>query len=73
MYSGRNQLRKKRKRGIEMKNIRDNRLKPCPFCGGCAVLNRNHAAECIECGAKTESMGTDYGAISLWNKRVSND
>lgn len=49
-------------------------LKPCPFCGGKAVLceNTDYAyVYCKECGSQTdESHGTAGAAVAAWNTRV---
>ena len=54
----------------------DVKLRPCPFCGGGAVLTEDRYAysgapfkvECQNCGANR----TDYergGAVAAWNRR----
>lgn len=49
-------------------------LKPCPFCGGKAVLceNTDYAyVYCKECGSQTdESHGTAGAAVAAWNTRA---
>ena len=49
-------------------------LKPCPFCGGEAVLceNTDYAyVYCKECGSQTdESHGTAGAAVAAWNTRA---
>ncbi len=48
-------------------------LKPCPFCGGGAVIsadmNSHPDAACDSCGANTSGRGVD-GAIAAWNRRA---
>lgn len=55
-------------------------LKPCPFCGGMAVLSTGgeHFAipECTECGATLPaSFGADRQekATAAWNRRTHDD
>jgi Lar family restriction alleviation protein len=47
-------------------------LKPCPFCGGNAIL---YAAgipyvRCDNCGTQTTAYQTPDHAITAWNRRV---
>ncbi len=50
-------------------------LRPCPFCGGEAVLNfddlRFYSIECHECGIRTRSTLNKYLLIRDWNHRTS--
>ena len=54
-------------------------LKPCPFCGGRACVNRNRyvGVECLECGAKARSTKCTEGneardvVTKRWNSRVA--
>jgi hypothetical protein len=59
-------------------------LRPCPFCGGEAILVKNDFAcsvRCTKCGAETRDAETCMGlyttyyaiineAAELWNKRA---
>jgi Lar family restriction alleviation protein len=61
-------------------------LKPCPFCGGGAVLRRGNKDKhgyfvvCHTCGAKTAFFSDKYTshvenktqAIEAWNRRADN-
>lgn len=58
----------------------NSKLKPCPFCGGKAVVEKAgypHHVFCIKCGAKTT--GTGYAeegelvAVEKWNRRVESN
>lgn len=50
------------------------RLKPCPFCGGEAVISGCDGGEwsviCIVCDASIGYKGTEREAIEAWNIRV---
>lgn len=67
-------------------NIKDIKLKPCPFCGGKAKLIINMQSfepyamvRCENCSAKTKNVmqSVDYcavdEAVKLWNQRMSRD
>lgn len=50
------------------------KLKPCPFCGGEAELikiynTQWHYVQCVKCKVKTEHK-TEQEAINAWNTRV---
>ena len=59
-----------------------NELKPCPFCGGEAILKRYATKElfrkqlqhpyvqCCICNIRTELVRTDAEAIIKWNRRL---
>ena len=61
-------------------------LKPCPFCGGKAVVNVNDGVKvvCTECGARTLELVDGYSqgrptgdavwsTIEKWNRRADNE
>ena len=52
----------------------NDKLKPCPFCGGEAMLekipNRSFIVRCPKCGAKTPYWSWSAAAIETWNKRA---
>ena len=57
-------------------------LKPCPFCGGKALLSHDHAGEgasyvrCEKCGLesvrfiKSFECASDDRAVEFWNRRA---
>ena len=58
------------------------RLKPCPFCGGVATIERRvskytgkmytyHVVICQECHASTGWHGTKGKAREAWNRRAN--
>lgn len=57
----------------------EEKLKPCPFCGGEAILKTNHGFNkevissftyCEECGVATRSYALEKTAIEAWNRRA---
>lgn len=61
-------------------------LKPCPFCGGNAVVHVNDGVRvlCVECGANSKCLVDGYlkgrptgsaihAVIKAWNRRTEND
>ena len=51
------------------------KLKPCPFCGGKAILSADkhyniYSVWCDECCAGTSNYGEEKEAIDAWNSRV---
>lgn len=51
-------------------------LKPCPFCGGNAVVDMDESwyweykAYCALCGVSMEYFETKKEAVEAWNRRV---
>ena len=55
------------------------KLKPCPFCGGKAILykqrastlfSETHTIGCSKCGISTFEKRTKKQVITLWNRRI---
>ena len=51
------------------------KLKPCPFCGGKAILSEDKRTDvysvfCNECYTETSLQCTEQEAIEAWNRRV---
>jgi Lar family restriction alleviation protein len=52
-------------------------LKPCPFCGGKAEIQRmgtgrqSMIIECVECGCSLETGETWIDEHSSWNQRIT--
>lgn len=58
-----------------------NELKPCPFCGGKAIVEGHHnrfvewyLCSCPECHVSQagNEYGFKFGAIEAWNRRTEN-
>ena len=60
------------------------KLKPCPFCGGKAILNGDPRVnfafcECEKCGARTNTVRISLQycandvAIAAWNRRQNDE
>ena len=48
-------------------------LKPCPFCGGKAVIlehNRIYRIQCEKCWIRTANNHSEICAVLEWNNRV---
>lgn len=57
--------------------MKDERVKPCPFCGGEAEIIKAHLfggdiyiCRCVDCVAQSAFCGTKEEAIAAWNRRV---
>ena len=57
--------------------MKDERVKPCPFCGGEAEIIKAHffggyqyACRCVDCVAQSAFCGTKEEAVTEWNRRV---
>lgn len=54
---------------------RNDKLSPCPFCGGPAELANKgamgHKARCTSCDAERSCRATPTEAIEAWNKRAT--
>ena len=58
-------------------------LKPCPFCGGSAILEDNtwdgtgstlqYQVRCLWCGALSTKCCPEEEAIKAWNRRYHDD
>lgn len=62
--------------------LKNEKLKPCPFCGGDAEIGDHRASvyvECTECGATSAEIMAhiDYCAkdiaIEKWNERINHE
>lgn len=67
--------------------MRNEKLKPCPFCGGEAEITKSYGlpldgyvyVECLNCGASVRriKISADYcandKAVELWNKGRADD
>lgn len=52
--------------------MNNEKLKPCPFCGGEAVvhtLGTGYMVECLECAVSTVCENTKAEAVAAWNRR----
>ena len=57
--------------------MKDERVKPCPFCGGEAEIIKAHLfggdiyiCRCVDCVAQSAFCGTKEEAVAEWNRRV---
>lgn len=58
-----------------MKDCAQEKLKPCPFCGGKAKADYNcnynyHYVFCRDCDARVYNYDSEEKAIEEWNKRI---
>lgn len=54
----------------------DDRLRPCPFCGGGAVIKGTALVtwvECQDCGMSTTASTRSYEAINRWQRRATDE
>lgn len=58
-------------------NSMNERLKPCPFCGGVAIIYKSkmgdYRVECYSCFAHTFFEDSKEKAADEWNRRVENE
>lgn len=57
-------------------SLREETLKPCPFCGGEAAITHavgEHWARCMTCEASTVLCTSRDRAIAAWNRRAVGD
>jgi Lar family restriction alleviation protein len=56
-------------------NMQNDKLLPCPFCGGEAIINEDfdiditYQAMCSSCFCKTRFFATTKSAVITWNTR----
>lgn len=61
-----------------------NDLKPCPMCGGMAMMFANtfpgsnavissYEVFCTRCGLNTKKFGEEKTAVEAWDRRVTDD
>lgn len=49
------------------------KIKPCPFCGGKAIVDKNqNSVSCADCHMGTSWTDSIEDAIKTWNRRVGN-
>lgn len=61
--------------------MRDIPLKPCPFCGKCAVVVKlgfahtsfTYRVMCVNCSVRTLAHKDENSCIKDWNRRVSGE
>ena len=70
--------------GKKVLTMGESELKPCPFCGGKAVLSHDHTGlgasyiRCEKCGTesirfiKSFEIASDDRAKQFWNRRADN-
>lgn len=56
--------------------MENEKLKPCPFCGGEAVVHKfgtGYIAECLECATSMVCESTKAEAVAAWNNRADSN
>ena len=57
----------------EHKEKHKEKLKPCPFCGGKPIVDKNqNSVYCADCHMGTPWTDSIEDAINTWNRRVDN-